>query len=108
VNLSSGTINYLAADALGSVRGVVSSTGALTASTSYGACGSPETSGGLTYTVRTTRGANDVVTLRNELLDYAGANDTGCSSDQDPHSSSLAWQASWLTCWLTTSRYRVD
>ncbi|MCU1492252.1 MAG: hypothetical protein JWO62_16, partial [Acidimicrobiaceae bacterium] len=48
VNLSSGTIQYLASDALGSVRGVVSSTGALTASTAYGAYGNPETTGGLT------------------------------------------------------------
>ncbi|MCU1493585.1 MAG: hypothetical protein JWO62_1349, partial [Acidimicrobiaceae bacterium] len=48
VNLSSGTIQYLASDALGSVRGVVSASGALTSSTAYGAYGTPETSGGLT------------------------------------------------------------
>ena len=47
VNLSSGTITYLVADALGSVRGVVSATGSLSASTSYDAWGNPETSGGL-------------------------------------------------------------
>jgi RHS repeat-associated protein len=47
VNLSTGTITNLVADALGSVRGVVSSTGTLTASTSYDAWGSPETSGGV-------------------------------------------------------------
>jgi len=48
VNLSTGTIQYLNADALGSVRGVVSSAGSLTASTSYDAWGNPETDGGLT------------------------------------------------------------
>jgi RHS repeat-associated protein len=47
VNLSSGTITYLSSDALGSVRGVVSSSGSLTASTSYDAYGNPETTGGL-------------------------------------------------------------
>jgi RHS repeat-associated protein len=48
VNLSTGKISYLAADALGSVRGVVSSAGSLTASTSYDAWGNPQTTGGLT------------------------------------------------------------
>jgi RHS repeat-associated protein len=48
VDLSTGTITYLVADALGSVRAVVSSAGSLTASTSYDAWGNPETSGGLT------------------------------------------------------------
>ena len=48
VNLSSGTVKYLVSDALGSVRGVVSSAGSLTASTSYDAWGNPETTGGLT------------------------------------------------------------
>jgi RHS repeat-associated protein len=47
VNLSTGTIQFLVADALGSVRGVVSSSGALTAYTSYDAWGNPETTGGL-------------------------------------------------------------
>jgi RHS repeat-associated protein len=47
VNLSIGAITYLVADALGSVRGVVSSAGSLTASTSYDAWGNPETTGGL-------------------------------------------------------------
>ncbi len=47
VNLSSGAITYLVADALGSVRGVVSATGSLSASTSYDAWGNPETTGGL-------------------------------------------------------------
>jgi RHS repeat-associated protein len=47
VNLSTGTITYLVSDALGSVRGVVSSAGSLTASTSYDAWGNPETTGGL-------------------------------------------------------------
>jgi len=48
VNLSAGTIRYLDSDALGSVRGVVSSGGSLTASTSYDTWGNPETTGGLT------------------------------------------------------------
>ena len=43
-----GTITYLRSDALGSVRGIVSSSGSLTASTSYDAWGNPETTGGLT------------------------------------------------------------
>ena len=47
VNLSTGTVQFLVADALGSVRGVVSSSGSLTASTTYDAWGNPETSGGL-------------------------------------------------------------
>jgi RHS repeat-associated protein len=47
VDLSTGTIQYLVADALGSVRGVVSSAGSLTASTSYDAWGNPETTGGV-------------------------------------------------------------
>jgi RHS repeat-associated protein len=47
VTLSSGAIRYLSSDALGSVRGVVSSGGSLTASTSYDAWGNPETTGGL-------------------------------------------------------------
>jgi RHS repeat-associated protein len=48
VSLSSGAITYLVTDLLGSVRGVVNSSGALTSTTSYGAWGSPETAGGLT------------------------------------------------------------
>jgi RHS repeat-associated protein len=47
VNLSTGSVSYLVGDALGSVRGVVSSGGSLTASTSYDAYGNPETTGGL-------------------------------------------------------------
>jgi RHS repeat-associated protein len=47
VNLSTGTASYLVADSLGSVRGVVSSSGTLLASTEYDAWGNPETSGGL-------------------------------------------------------------
>jgi RHS repeat-associated protein len=47
VALSDGTINYLASDLLGSIRGVVNgSSGALTASTPYDAWGNPETTGG--------------------------------------------------------------
>jgi RHS repeat-associated protein len=47
VNLSTGAITYLITDSLGSVRGVVSGSGSLTATTSYDAWGNPETSGGL-------------------------------------------------------------
>ena len=50
VSLSAGTITYLNPDALGSVRGIVSSTGALVATTSYDAWGNPQTTGGLTAT----------------------------------------------------------
>jgi RHS repeat-associated protein len=48
VNLASGTARYLIADSLGSVRGIVDTSGTLTASTAYDAWGNPETSGGLT------------------------------------------------------------
>jgi RHS repeat-associated protein len=48
VSLSSGAVTYLDADALGSVRGVVSGLGALTAAASYDAWGNPVTAGGLT------------------------------------------------------------
>jgi YD repeat-containing protein len=47
VSLSNGAVTYLVADSLGSVRGTVNSTGALTATTSYDAWGNPETPGGL-------------------------------------------------------------
>jgi RHS repeat-associated protein len=47
VNLSSGTSKYLASDSLGSVRGVVATSGSLTASVNYDAWGNPESSGGL-------------------------------------------------------------
>jgi RHS repeat-associated protein len=48
VNLSTGAITYLVADALGSVRGVVGSSGSLTGTTSYDAWGNATSSGGLT------------------------------------------------------------
>ena len=48
VNLTTGTVRYLVADALGSVRGIVSSSGALTGTTGYDAFGNPLASGGLT------------------------------------------------------------
>jgi len=48
VDLSTGTITYLVSDALGSVRGIVSSAGSLTDSAAYDAWGNPETSGGVT------------------------------------------------------------
>jgi RHS repeat-associated protein len=48
VNLASGAISYLVTDGLGSVRGVVSSSGALSGTTSYDAWGNPLTAGGRT------------------------------------------------------------
>jgi RHS repeat-associated protein len=50
VNLTSGAITYLVADLLGSVRGAVSSAGALTGTASYDAWGNPESGAGLTGT----------------------------------------------------------
>jgi RHS repeat-associated protein len=47
VNLATGSVTYLVTDSLGSVRGVVNSSGTLTATTSYDAWGNPETTGGL-------------------------------------------------------------
>ena len=48
VSLATGTVTYLTADSLGSVRGIVSSTGALTGTTAYDAWRNPQTPGGLT------------------------------------------------------------
>jgi RHS repeat-associated protein len=48
VSLSTGAASYLVADSLGSVRGISSSSGSLTATTSYDGFGNPETGGGLT------------------------------------------------------------
>jgi RHS repeat-associated protein len=42
VNLSSGTVAYLVTDSLGSVRGIVASSGSLTAATAYDGWGNPE------------------------------------------------------------------
>jgi RHS repeat-associated protein len=50
VSLAAGTIKYLVTDSLGSVRGTVSSSGALTGTTSYDAWGNPETADGLAAT----------------------------------------------------------
>jgi RHS repeat-associated protein len=47
VNLTTGAISYLITDALGSVRGVVTSPAAPAATTSYDAWGNPQTVGGL-------------------------------------------------------------
>src|SRR5258708_2223791 len=47
VNLSSGTVTYLVGDLLGSVRGTVNSSGALTGTSAYEAWGNPGTTGGL-------------------------------------------------------------
>jgi YD repeat-containing protein len=48
VSLATGTVTYLVADLLDSVRGTVSPAGALTATTAYDGWGNPETTGGLT------------------------------------------------------------
>ncbi|HVB45079.1 MAG TPA: RHS repeat-associated core domain-containing protein [Streptosporangiaceae bacterium] len=48
VNLATGAVTYLVTDSLGSVRGTVNGSGALTGTTSYDAWGNPVTSGGLT------------------------------------------------------------
>jgi RHS repeat-associated protein len=48
VNLSTGALRYLIADSLGSVRGIVTASGTLTASTAYDAWGNSESTGGLT------------------------------------------------------------
>ena len=50
VDLTTGDVTYLVSDLLGSVRGTVDNTGALTATTAYDAWGNPETTGGLTTT----------------------------------------------------------
>lgn len=50
VSLSTGTITDLITDSLGSVRGTVNSSGALTGSVTYDAWGNPLTTGGLTAT----------------------------------------------------------
>jgi RHS repeat-associated protein len=47
VNLATGAVTYLVTDSLGSVRGIVNSSGALTGMTSFDAWGNPETTGGL-------------------------------------------------------------
>ena len=48
VKLSSGVISYLVSNSLGSVCGVVDSSGSLTSSTAYDAWGNPESGSGLT------------------------------------------------------------
>ena len=48
VNLSTGAVTYLLVDSLGSVRGTINSSGALTATTAYDAWGNPQSAGGLT------------------------------------------------------------
>jgi RHS repeat-associated protein len=47
VSLAAGAIDYLVADSLGSVRGVVASSGSLVGACNYDAWGNPETAGGL-------------------------------------------------------------
>ena len=48
ISLATGTVTYLVTDSLGSVRGLVSASGALTGTTNYDAWGNPENAGGLT------------------------------------------------------------
>jgi RHS repeat-associated protein len=48
VNLATGSVTYLITDSLGSVRGTMNSSGAITGTTSYDAWGNPATVGGLT------------------------------------------------------------
>ncbi len=48
VSISAGAVDYLVTDLLGSVRGAVTATGGLAATTSYDVWGNAETSGGLT------------------------------------------------------------
>jgi RHS repeat-associated protein len=50
INLSTGAVTYLVTDFLGSVRGTVNSSGALTGNASYDAWGNPDSAGGLTAT----------------------------------------------------------
>jgi len=50
VNLSTGIITYLVTDSLGSVRGTVSSAGALSGTAGYDAWGNPQAADGLTST----------------------------------------------------------
>lgn len=50
VSLGTGTVTYLNTDFVGSVRGAINNSGALTGTTSYDAWGNPQTSGGLTST----------------------------------------------------------
>ena len=50
VNLATGSVTYLVADSLGSVRGTVNGSGTVTATASYDAWGNPETAGGRTPT----------------------------------------------------------
>jgi hypothetical protein len=47
VNLSTGATTYLDTDLIGSVRGIVSAAGSLTATTAYDAWGNPQSAGGL-------------------------------------------------------------
>ncbi len=47
VSLATGQVSYLNADSLGSVRGIISSSGTLVAATSYDAWGQPFAAGGL-------------------------------------------------------------
>ncbi len=50
VSLSAGTVTYLNADLIRSIRGTVNSSGTLTGTMSYDAWGNPTTAGGLTAT----------------------------------------------------------
>ena len=92
VNLSTGTITYLVADQLGSVRGTVSSAGSLSASTAYDAWGNPETSGGLTAAtpfgspaaIRTRPGSSTSSTATTTRGQGSSSRSTPLRSDRSP------------------------
>jgi RHS repeat-associated protein len=48
VKIATGDVSYLVSDLLGSVRGIVNSTGGLSSTTAYDSWGNPQTTGGLT------------------------------------------------------------
>jgi RHS repeat-associated protein len=91
VNLATGSLTYLVTDSLGSVRGVVNSSGTLTATTSYDAWGNPETTGGLSLSTPFgfTGGYTDptgLLYLINRYYDPANGRLTGSSPPSTRHS----------------------
>ena len=98
VSLAAGTATYLNTDSLGSVRGIVSSAGALTASTSYDAWGNPQTTGGLTaYTPFGYAGAytdpDGLLYLINRYYDPATGQFTSLDPDVDQTLQPYAYTA---------------
>jgi RHS repeat-associated protein len=122
VNLSTGAVTYLVTDALGSVRGTVSSTGSLTGTASYDAWGNPSAAGGLTattpfgfaggytdatgliyldhryYDPQTGQFTSVDPLLSQTLLPYAYANGDPVSQ-VDPTGSSSLWEGYTYTRW---------